>query len=256
MNDLVKVELRDGILDIVLNRPDKKNALTADMYRALVAAFHLGNHENAARVMLIRGQESAFTAGNDLGDFLNDPPQDMDAPVMQLLRLLPGIAKPLVAAVGGPAVGIGTTLLLHCDYVVAADNARFQLPFVNLGLCAEGASSLLLPLLVGQRRAAELLLLGEPFGAAQALDMGLANKVVAPNELVAAAEEVAAKLAAKPAAAVRATKQLMKGHWQDAVRNAVEAEAHQFLVRLSSPEAKEAFQAFLEKRQPDFSRFG
>jgi enoyl-CoA hydratase/carnithine racemase len=256
MNDLVKVELRDGILEIVLNRPDKKNALTADMYRALVAAFHLGNHENAARVILIRGQESAFTAGNDLGDFLNNPPQDMDAPVMQLLRLLPGIAKPLVAAVGGPAVGIGTTLLLHCDYVVAADNARFQLPFVNLGLCAEGASSFLLPLLLGQRRAAELLLLGEPFGAAQALDMGLANKVVAPGELCAAAEEVAIKLAAKPAAAVRATKQLMKGHWHDAVRNAVEAEAHQFLARLSSPEAKEAFQAFLEKRQPDFTRFG
>ncbi len=256
MSDLVKVELRDGILDIVLNRPDKKNALTADMYRALVAAFHLGNAEAAARVILIRGQESAFTAGNDLGDFLNNPPQDMDAPVMQLLRLLPGIAKPLVAAVGGPAVGIGTTLLLHCDYVVAADNARFQLPFVNLGLCAEGASSFLLPLLVGQRRAAELLLLGEPFGAAQALDMGLANKVGAPNELVAAAEEVAAKLAAKPAAAVRATKQLMKGHWADAVRNAVDAEARQFMERLSSPEAKEAFQAFLEKRQPDFSRCG
>lgn len=253
--DLIKTRLRDRILEIEINRPEKKNALTADMYRALVAAIHLGNHESAARVLLIHGQDTAFTSGNDLADFLDDPPKDFDAPVMQLLRLLPGISKPLVAAVGGPAVGIGTTLLLHCDFVVAADNARFQLPFVNLGLCAEGGSSYLLPLLVGQRRAAELLMLGEPFDAQTASSLGLVNRVVAPADLLGAAEEIARKLAAKPPAALRATKQLMKGHFVDAVRQAVDAEARQFMGCLSSPEAKEAFQAFFEKRAPDFSKF-
>lgn len=255
MTELVKVELRDGVLDIGLNRPDKKNALTADMYQSLVAALHLGNSNASVRVILIHGTEAVFTAGNDLSDFLERPPSDPNAPVMQLLRLLPDIGKPMLAAVGGAAVGIGTTLLLHCDYVVAADNARFQLPFVNLGLCPEAGSSLLLPLLVGQRRAAELLILGEPFAAEQAREMGLVNKVVAPEELLATANDVAGKFAARPAAAVRLSKQLMKSHWQDTLRQAVATEAQAFAQRLSSPEAKEAFQAFLEKRQPDFSKF-
>lgn len=242
MMGAIRTAREDGIFHIEFNRPEKKNALTAPMYAAV-------------RVLLIHGQAEAFTAGNDLGDFLADPPRDMDAPVMRFLRELPLATKPVVAAVAGPAMGIGTTLLLHCDYVVAAENARFALPFVNLGLCAEAASSLLLPLLVGQRRAAELLLLGEPFGAPQALELGIVNRVVSPEQCLPAALDVARKLAAKPPLALRTTKRLMKHPWHEAVREAVDREARTFLQLLDSPEAKEGLQAFLEKRPPDFSHF-
>ncbi|MCL4798611.1 MAG: enoyl-CoA hydratase [Burkholderiales bacterium] len=255
MNDLL-LRREDAILRIQLNRPAKKNALTAGMYAALAEALRSANADPGVRAVLVHGTPEAFTAGNDLQDFLANPPTGDAAPVMEFLHALSHVEKPFVAAVTGVAIGVGTTMLLHCDLVYAAEDARFALPFVNLGLCPEAASSLLLPAIAGYQRAAELLLLGEPFDAARAREVGIVNEVLAPDLVLTAAEQAAHKLAATPPAAVRVTKRLMKAQTRAMMEAALAEELREFLARLVSPEAKEAFAAFLEKRKPDFARFG
>jgi enoyl-CoA hydratase/carnithine racemase len=244
-----------GVLRVQMNRPEKKNAITRAMYAALADALREAGHDAAVRVVLITGAAGVFTAGNDLGDFLDDPPRDESAPVFRFLRGISTFEKPIVAAVAGAAVGIGTTMLLHCDFVYAAEDARFSLPFVNLGLCPEAASSLLLPLAAGYHRAAELLLLGEPFDARRAEACDIVTRVVPAERLEDTALAAARKLAALPPAALRASKALMKRSLAPRVEDAMAAERDAFSARLRSPEAKEAFNAFFERRKPDFSRF-
>ena len=251
----ILTETKDGILRIEIDRPDKKNALTAAMYQAMADAIKAAEADAKVRVVLIHGKADLFTAGNDLQDFLDNRPRDDDRPAFQFLRNISRAQKPIIAAVGGAAVGIGTTMLLHCDLVYAAPNARLQLPFVNLGLVPEAASSLLLPALVGYQRAAELLLLGEPFTAQKGKEIGLVTEVVPEDQLFDIAMAQAKKLAGKPAASLRLTKQLMKQGQAAAVAQRIKLESDHFGERLASPEAKEAFSAFLEKRKPDFSRF-
>jgi enoyl-CoA hydratase/carnithine racemase len=247
---------RDGAtVRIGIHRPEKKNALTAAMYLDLADALAAAEADADVRVTLLHGSEQAFTAGNDLNDFLANPPLGDDSGVARFLRVLVAAKKPLVAAVAGPAVGVGTTMLLHCDLVYAADDARFALPFVTPGLCPEAASSYLLPMLTGYQRAAQLLLLGEPFDAATARELGLVAEVVAPEKLLNVAMSTASKLAAQPPAAVRITKALMKRGLQHIIDEQMAEELREFVARLDSPEAKEALGAFLEKRKPDFSKF-
>jgi enoyl-CoA hydratase/carnithine racemase len=248
---------RDGaILRLQLNRPEKKNALTAEMYAALADALSGADADPAVRVIVIHGNDAGFTAGNDLADFLSNPPAGLDSPVIRFLRAVSRVEKPLIAAVTGPAVGVGTTMLLHCDFVYAADTAKFALPFVNLGLCPEAGSSLLLPLAAGWRRAAELLLLGEPFDAATAHECGIVSRVLPAADVLDAALATARKLAARPAEAVQTSKRLMKRSHQALVDGLVVEEAEAFLALMHKPAAKEAFAAFLEKRKPDFSKAG
>lgn len=244
----------DGVLTLTLNRLDKKNALNGAMYAALAEALDAAAQDAALRVVLIQGHEQVFCAGNDLADFLHQPDLGAEAPVLRFLHALASFPKPLVGAVAGPAVGVGTTMLLHCDLVYAGDNAVFSLPFVNLGLCPEAASSLLLPKLWGHARAAEALLLGEPFGAEQALEFGLLNRIVPPTELNAFAALMARKLAAKPLASLVETKRLLKAADAPAVQQRLAEEVAVFGRMLKEPAAREAFTAFLEKRRPDFSR--
>ncbi|MBW7863277.1 MAG: enoyl-CoA hydratase [Candidatus Hydrogenedentes bacterium] len=254
-NNGVLVEITDGVMALRLNRPEKKNALNAAMYTALVEAMEAGHADPSVRVLLFLGGDACFSSGNDIKDFLFNPPQDETHPVMRFLAALVNAEKPLVAAVNGPAVGIGTTMLLHCDLVYAAENARFHLPFVSLGLCPEAGSSLLLPALAGPARAAEAILLGKPFDAPTALSWGIINDVCLAGAADAAAWEAAKALAKLPPAAVRASRRLLRGGMRAAVENAIRAEAGEFVERLKSPEAAEAFQAFLERRPPDFSQF-
>ena len=244
----------EGIVSIEISRREKKNAITGDMYRAMSAALSHAREQGHVRVVLIRGQSDLFTAGNDLGDFLQRKAGDPSAAI-PFLHLLSAFEKPLVAAVAGNAVGIGTTMLLHCDLVYAGESARFQLPFVKLGLCPEAASSLLLPALAGHARAAEMLLLGEPFNAGKALEIGLVNAVMPDAGLLDHAMAQARKLAAQPAASVRLTKQLMKRAQTALIEQTMREEGRHFKGRLVSPESREAFTAFFEKRAPDFSRF-
>ena len=246
---------KDRITRIELDRADKKNAITADMYQAMADALKAAEADPQVRVVVIHGKPDCFTAGNDLKDFLERPPAGDNSPVFQFLQLISTAAKPLVAAVGGPAVGIGTTMLLHCDFVYASPNARFQMPFVTLGLVPEAASSLLLPMLAGYHQAAELLLLGKPFTAEKALSAGIVTEIVPDGDLLEHALEAAAGLAALPPSSVRMTKALMKTRYGSAVREAMAAEGEKFRAQLGSAEAKEAMQAFFEKRKPDFSRF-
>jgi enoyl-CoA hydratase/carnithine racemase len=255
MSEIV-VEKSARVLRIQLNRPAKKNALTTGMYRAFADALRGAESDSDVRAILVHGTPEAFTSGNDLQDFLANPPQGPESPVLVFLDAVTHVDKPFVAAVNGVAVGIGTTMLLHCDLVYAGQDAKFALPFVNLGLCPEAASSFLLPALVGYQRAAELLLLGEPFDALKAHAIGLVTEVV-PNDLAfEAAEQAARKLAAKPPASVRLTKQLLKAQTKAMMEAALAEELRHFRERLVSAEAKEAFSAFLEKRKPDFTRFG
>lgn len=250
----------DGILTIEFNRPERKNAITAVMYQTMADALLDAEQDSAVRAILITGKPEIFTAGNDLDDFMKNsrPVEGVPAearPVFQFMRALSGCTKPVVAAVSGAAVGIGTTLLMHCDLVYAADNARFSMPFAQLGLCPEFASSLLLPQLAGYPRAAEKLLLGEAFLAQEAYDMGLVSKVLPLAELMPFAQKQAAKLVALPAASIRTTKALMKRAKTGPVDEAMAAENKLFGAMLLAPEAKEAFTAFFEKRKPDFSTF-
>jgi enoyl-CoA hydratase/carnithine racemase len=243
-----------GVMTLTLNRVGKKNSITSAMYAAMADALESANHDPAVRVVVIQGHESIFSAGNDIGDFLNNPPSTPDAPVFCFLRGISTFPKPIVAAVCGPAVGIGTTMLLHCDLVYAGDNAAFSMPFVNLGLCPEAASSFLVPQLMGYPRAAEALLLGEPFMAETALDMGLINRIVPPAEANALAQRQALKLAAKPLTSLIETKRLMKKGNAGIVAERMAEEGASFGRMLQEPAAREAFTAFMEKRRPDFSK--
>jgi len=243
-----------GVMTLTFNRVARKNSITADMYDALADALEAANHDPAVRAVVIQGHETVFSAGNDIADFLNHPPASADAPVFRFLRGLSSFPKPLVAAVCGPAVGIGTTLLLHCDLVYAGDNAAFSMPFVNLGLCPEAASSFLAPQLMGYPRAAEALLLGEPFMAEAALEMGLVTRIVPPTEVNALAQRQALKLATKPLSSLLETKRLMKKGNAAMVAERIAEEGATFGRMLTEPAAREAFGAFLEKRKPDFSQ--
>jgi len=251
---LILSRVEDRVAYIELARLDKKNALTAQMYAQLAAALAAADKDREVRAVLLHGAPDCFTAGNDVGDFLKRPPGGA-SPALGLFEVLPNMAKPVVAAVGGPAVGIGSTLLLHCDLVYAAPNARFQLPFVPLGIVPEFGSTYLLPLLAGYQRAAELLLLGQPFSAQKAYEVGIVTQIVPENELLQKAKEAAQTLAALPAESIRLTKRLMKKRHGAALAETIAEETRTFTERLDSPEAKEAMSAFLEKRKPDFSRF-
>jgi enoyl-CoA hydratase/carnithine racemase len=245
----------DGVLRVTINRPEKKNALTVAMYATLAETLRKAEAAPDVRVVLLHGAGDAFTAGNDLADFVQHPPADESSPVFQFLEAISTATKPLVAAVHGPAIGIGTTLLLHCDLVYATRDARLQMPFVTLGLCPEAAASYLLPLAVGPARAAELLMLGDPFSGEEARDWGLVNEVVSEEHLLEVAMDKARAIAARPPASVRLTKSFLRRAHGDAVQETIRAEAEAFVGRLQSPEAAEAFTAFFEKRPPDFSSF-
>jgi len=252
--ELILTDLSDRVLTIRINRPAKKNALTLAMYAGLTAALNRASADDEVRAVLITGSPVCFTAGNDLMDFLNTPPTSPDSPVVQFLPTLRAFAKPLVAAVCGVAIGIGTTLLLHCDLAYAGTNARFHLPFVDLGLVPEAGSSLLLPQMLGQRRAADLLMLAESFNAEQAKEMGFVNGIFAPEEVEAMARSKALLLAAKAPTALRETKRLMKAAQAELIAKMMDAELAVFAAQLQGPEAAEALQAFFEKRKPDFSQ--
>jgi enoyl-CoA hydratase/carnithine racemase len=243
-----------GVMTITFNRLEKKNSITSSMYAAMAEALAQAATDPAVRVVVFQGHESIFSAGNDIGDFLNQPPTTQESPVFRFLRGIATFEKPLLAAVAGPAVGIGTTMLFHCDLVYAGDNAAFSMPFVNLGLCPEAASSLLAPRMFGYHRAAEALLMGEPFFAEAAQEVGLVNRVVPPTEVNGYAQAQARKLAAKPLTSLIATKRLMKGGDQQAVLQKMDEEGQDFGRMLREPAAKEAFGAFMEKRKPDFSK--
>lgn len=243
-----------GVLTITINRLERKNSFTADMYGAMADALQHAADDASVRVVVMQGHETVFSAGNDIGDFLNKPPSGKDSPVFRFLRGIAAFPKPLIAAVCGPAVGVGTTMLFHCDLVYAGDNAAFSMPFVNLGLCPEAASSLLVPQMMGYHRAAEALLMGEPFMAEAALEVGLANRVLPPTEVNAYANVQARKLAAKPMTSLIETKHLMKKGQMSAVLHQMDEEGARFGHMLGQPAAKEAFGAFMEKRKPDFSK--
>lgn len=242
-----------GVTTLTINRFDKKNSITSAMYSTLADAFDAALVDADVRAVVIQGHATIFSAGNDIGDFLNHPPSTPASPVFRFLRAISAFPKPVIAAVCGPAVGIGTTLLLHCDLIYAGDNAAFSMPFVNLGLCPEAASSLLVPQLMGHPRAAEALLLGEPFTAETALELGLINRIVPPAEANALAERQAQKLALKPLSALIETKRLLKKGNAAKVAERMAEEGASFGRMLAEPAAKEAFTAFLEKRKPDFS---
>ena len=255
MSEALTHELSENVLTIAFNRPEKKNALTMAMYDAFLEQLDRADADPQIRAILWRGEGGVFTAGNDLGDFMKNPPSSMDSPVGRVLAKMPQLTKPIVAAVDGPAVGIGTTLLMHCDLVYCSSRAKFKLPFVPLGLCPEAGSSYLLPRLAGRAKATELLLLGDAFGADTAKEIGLVNEVLEPEGLDARAREIAVKLAKLPPASVRLTKSLIGRAHLDMLQAAMQREGDQFLTRLRSPEAAEAMQAFFEKRAPDFSKF-
>ena len=254
MSDIL-VHTEGGVTTLTFNRLEKKNSISSAMYAAMADAVEQAEADSSARVLLIQGDATIFSAGNDLGDFLNAPPAGQDSPVFRFMKALSGFSKPVVAAVCGPAVGIGTTLLFHCDLVIAGDNAAFSMPFVNLGLCPEFGSSLLVPQMFGYHRAAEALLLGEPFMAEAAQEVGLVNRVVPPTECNGIAHQQARKLAAKPMSALVETKRLMKQGQQAPLLERMAEEGKSFGRMLREPAAREAFTAFMEKRKPDFSKF-
>lgn len=246
----ILTEREEGVLQVCINRPDKKNALTLDMYAALTVALHEAAADAALRVVMLTGSGDSFTSGNDIADFLAAPPTGEDSPVFQFLAALRQLEKPVVAAVNGMAVGIGVTMLLHCDLIYARAGATLLLPFVNLGLCPEAASSLLLPRLVGYPRAAELLLLGEPFSAEQALQWGLINGLGADAEATRElALAKARRLARQPSTAVRLAKTLLKRAETAIVRETMALEGQHFIDLLHSPDATAALRAFIERRR-------
>ena len=248
MSDIA-VTRRGASLAIGIQRPQRKNALTAQMYDAMASAVAEAERDASVRAAIFHGTEDAFTAGNDLEDFLQRPPTGNDAPVFRFLRTVAGARKPLLAAVNGVAVGLGTTLLLHCDLVYAAEDARFSLPFVKLGLVPEFASSYLLPHAAGYHRAAEMLLLGEPFDAKAALEAGIVTRVVPREATLASALEAAEKLAALPAESVLLTKQLMKSGHAAAIDAQMSLEGGHFRELLAAPAARAALEAFLQRKK-------
>jgi enoyl-CoA hydratase/carnithine racemase len=239
-----------GVLTLTLNRVDKKNSLNASMYAELADALQSASTYTDIKVVLVQGHETVFSAGNDIADFLQQPASTADAPVFRFLKGIATFPKPLMASVCGPAVGVGTTMLFHCDIVFAGDNAAFSMPFVNLGLCPEAGSSLLAPQLMGYQRAAEALLMGEPFLVEAALEMGLISRVLPPTEVNAYAQLQARKMATKPLSSLMETKRLMKSAHTPAVLARIQEEAVSFGRMLKEPAALEAFSAFLGKRKP------
>jgi enoyl-CoA hydratase/carnithine racemase len=250
MSQNVRTSTADRVVEIEIHRPEKKNALTGEMYDAMSAAFDRADADPSVHVIFLHGQADCFTAGNDLHDFLEaSHGGGVASPAPRFLDAIRGARKPVVAAVGGVAVGIGTTMLLHCDLVYAGTNARFQMPFVPLGLAPEGGSSLLLPMLAGYQRAAEMLLLGRPFGAEKAMAAGLVNEVVPPERLLAHAREAALAVAALSPESVRITKELLKRPHAQAVKERMAEEIRIFGERLVSPEAKAAMGAFFQRKK-------
>lgn len=249
MNDIA-VARSGNILSIQLNRPAKKNAMTSRMYIAVAELLDSVATDDRIRVVLWHGAGDSFSAGNDLEDFMQNPPGPGESPQARLIQALISCEKPLVAAVQGVAIGGGTTMLAHCDFVYAAEGTRFQLPFVNMGLVPEFGSSYLLPLRFGHARAAELILLGQPFDASLAADLGLVTQVVPQEKVLATATETARKLAEKPPAAVQACKRLIKQAFREQLERAVKLENEEFAVRVRSDEAKHMFEAFFAKHRP------
>ena len=257
MSEHVRIDSSGGVLAITLARPERRNAITVAMYAELADAISSAQQDPSLRLITLRGEGEDFTAGNDLADFLAAMPRDgEEIAVWRLLRALAGNELPLIAAVHGNAIGIGTTLLLHCDFVLAEEGTRFSLPFVDLGLVPEAASSLLMPRLAGRRRSARYLLLAEPFGPDEALEWGLVSKVVPAGGLDEALSETAAALLAKPAEALRLTQKLLRHGAREEMLERFELENGHFAERLQSAEVKEVITAFFEKRKPDFRNAG
>jgi enoyl-CoA hydratase/carnithine racemase len=253
MSEII-TERSGSILRIQLHRPEKKNAMTSSMYVTLADILNDAAKDEQVHVVLWHGAGDSFCAGNDVEDFLKNPPGPGESPQARLMNALINFDKPLVAAVQGAAIGGGTTMLTHCDFVYAGESAKFQMPFINLGLVPEFGSTCSVPMRIGHLRAAELILLGLPFDAQRAAELGLVTRVVPDQKLPATATETAQKLAEKPIGALRACKRLMKLSSREQIEQAMKFEGEAFAVRVRSAEAREAFTAFLEKRPPNFSR--
>jgi enoyl-CoA hydratase/carnithine racemase len=252
--DEIVTERAGSILRVELNRPARKNALTASMYLRLAEILNDAAKDEATRVVLLHGAGDSFSAGNDVGDFLKNPPGPGESPQARLMNALADFDKPLVAAVHGAAVGSGTTMLLHFDFVYAGESAKFRMPFIDLAVVPEFGSSFAVPATIGHLRAAELILLGSPFDGRRATDLGFVTQVVSDQNVLATAMETAQKLAAKPADALQASKRLLKRPFHEQIKAAMKAENEAFSVQVRSEDAKEALNAFLQKRRPDFSK--
>ncbi|WP_395600653.1 enoyl-CoA hydratase-related protein [Pseudomonas sp. B19125] len=249
MTDAILLQREGGLLTLQLNRPDKKNALTRAMYTQLAKALEQADADSGIRAVLIQGSNECFTAGNDIADFLEQPPSDLDSPPFHFMKSLLNCRKPVIAAVAGAAVGIGTTLLLHCDLVYISRDARLRMPFVNLGLCPEFGSSLILPRLLGHAKAAELLLLGEGFTGEQAAAWGIATEAMGSGEAaLVKAREVAQRFETLAPGAVQVSKQLMKSVDREQLRQVIEVEGALFVQCLKSPEAIAALSGFIARR--------
>lgn len=252
----IRTALVDHTATLEIARPEKKNALTLAMYQALTDALRQADANPQVRAVLITGQPGIFTSGNDLEDFAQHASSLLESPILPFMQALIGCSKPVVAAVTGAAIGVGTTMLLHCDLVYVSDEARLCMPFVNLGLLPEFGSSLLVPMLMGPRKAAERLLLGDPFSAEEAVECGLANAVLPADEVLPHARRVAARFNAMPPNALRETKRLLRQPQQAALQQVIAEESALFAQALGGPEAREAIRAFFERRKPDFSKLG
>jgi enoyl-CoA hydratase/carnithine racemase len=252
--DEIITEHAGSILRVQFNRPTKRNAMTSAMYVALADIFNTAAKDENTRVVLWHGAGDTFCAGNDIEDFLKHPPGPGESPQAGLMKAFLDFDKPLIAAVHGAAIGGGTTMLTHCDFIYAAEGTKFQMPFINLAVVPEFGSSCSVPARIGHVRAAELILLGAPFDARRAAELGLVTEVVSDRDVLARATETAQKLAAKPAAALQASKRLMKRPFREQIKAAMTAENEEFSVQVRSEDAREALTAFLEKRKPDFTR--
>lgn len=254
MSQHLLVDRSDAVLTLTMNRADKKNALTREMYSVMAEAINSAQEDDSLRAVIIQGSESCFTSGNDVSDFINVPPSGPNSPVYDFLKAICHASKPLIAAVNGPAVGVGTTMLLHCDLVYVAEDAKLKMPFVNLGLCPEAGSSFLLPRLLGHLRAAELLLLGEIVSGHRAAEIGLANHALPAGQAVLdAARAAALRIAELPPSSIRLSKQLIKQGVTQVADEVMEREGEHFASLLKGPEAREALTAFMEKRKPVFA---
>src|SRR3954447_16799440 len=251
MSDII-TERSGHILRIQLNRPERKNAMTSAMYSTLADLFNAAAKDDQIRVVLWHGAGDSFSAGNDIQDFLKNPPGSGKSPQAELIDALINFDKPIVAAVQGAAIGGGTTMLTHCDFVFAGGSANFRMPFVDLAVVPEFGTSYSVPARLGYLRAAELILLGLPFDAKQAAELGLVTRVVADEQLLPAAAAAAQQLAIKPPAALQSCKRLMRSSTREPLERAVKLENEEFAARVRSAEAKEAFTAFIEKRKPNF----
>ena len=256
MSEHLLIERDGGLLTLRMHRPDKKNALTRAMYTSMAETLDQAERDPSVRAVLLTGGEDCFTSGNDVADFIQAPPSGLNSEVFHFMRALFDFSKPVVAAVAGPAVGIGTTLLLHCDLVYVARGAQLKMPFVNLGLCPEYGSSLILPRLLGHARAAELLLLGQSFTGEQAAAWGIANQALDDGAAtLSKAREMALRFLQLAPSAVVDSKRLMRAPGREELRRVIEEEGALFGQRLRSPEAIEALTAFMQRRPADFTRF-